>query len=618
MTYTQTTDLHEIIDRIYDAAISPEKWVDLLHALGEHIDIQQFESHIQYKPSTLVITDKETNTERQHFLQAQDSDLTSRQTLLSTSDLNEINLVLGKHFMRALKITQSLVNSEQQNELIVNFLDKLPVAVFIVDQQLNVFQSNVHASAYIHETSVLKFQNNQLSLRSSRDQEKLCKLTEALSNVETSLINQLPLVADDPESEDKQIIIIGTPIKIASLASQHMVALFVSNRSSHPLPTPEVLSELYKLSDKEAEITRLLLQGYSINEISELTTVSKHTVRNQVKSIFSKTDTSRQAELVSLVLTGPGSLTYDNRTSIGNIQSLNTLANAGSLFKFQIDNRRTISWQEYGDPYGQAVIYGHSSLGSSYEISFDQDKILKQKGIRLIAPDRPGRCYSSADDDMSLSSLSHDLDKLLDHLKISECQYLGFEMGALFGAAYSALNKNRLKTLVLVSTGIIPDSTQEWKQMSSFFRMNLKCAIHFPKVHRLFTNMMVHGIKENPQRFLKTLAKQFSESEKSFTFPEQYIHGLSAAITNTSALAAMLTIECQMPPGPWDFEMSEIECNIEQWHGVEDSFVPVISAQRLANACPDQAQQHFIEGEGRFIFYTQFEKIIDSLLAYNH
>ncbi len=623
---SNVTDLNQLIDSIYDAALRPEKWTDLLQLLGDHIDIQDI---------GLKITDESTKTlEVNSFHQGSSSIEQANNSLTqvmshipelivgsdvdSTNDNVDINRVLGKHFMRALQITQSLINSEQQNELIVNFLDKLPVAVFIVDQQLNIYQRNRHAGAYTHDSSVLRIDNDQLSLKLPPDHAKLCSLVTALANIETTLVNQLPLVTDDPESEDKQLIIIGTPIKISSIESKHLVALFVSNRKSQPLPTVEVLSEIYHLTNKEAEITRLLLHGYSINEISDLTEVSKHTVRNQVKSIMSKTDTSRQAELVSLILTGPGSLNFDNRAELAKLgksgQSGQRVSFHTNIHQLNLDSRRVLSWQEYGDLAGQPVIFGHSSLGSSYEISRQQDRLLKQAGIRLIAPDRPGRCQSSPDMDMNLSSLNVDLDRLLEHLNIDNFNYIGFEMGALFGAAYAAANQTRLKKLVVVSTGFMPTSAAEWKQMSPFFRTNLKCAMYFPKIHRLFTNMMVHGIKDNPQRFLNTLAKQFSKSEKKFEFSDEYKLGLSTAITNSSALASMLTLECQMPPGPWDFEITDIECEIEQWHGMEDSFVPVLSAQRLADSCHNRARQHFVENEGRFIFYTRFEDMVHSLV----
>ena len=44
-----------------------------------------------------------------------------------------------------------------------------------------------------------------------------------------------------------------------------------------------------------------LYEGLALNDIADTNAVSIHTVRNQLKSAFAKTDTRRQGELVALV-----------------------------------------------------------------------------------------------------------------------------------------------------------------------------------------------------------------------------------------------------------------------------------------------------------------------------
>lgn len=492
----------------------------------------------------------------------------------------------------------------------------MPIAVFIVDEQLTILQSNKNANIFTDSSSILNVSVNKLSTKSFRDNKKLLLLVGKIASTDNAYINQPPLVIDHPEIAENQIIIVGTPVKAEGLPGQSAVALFVSNRKSQPMPMPDTLVRLYNLSHKEAEITRYLIQGLSINKISEINHVSKHTVRNQVKSIFSKTGTARQAELVSLVLTGPGSLIYNTSENISQLnQDLSLSQNKfPRLQHINLDAVRTLSWQEYGDPLGLPVIYGHSSLGSSYEITPEQDKILKRKGLRLIAPDRPGRSLSSAAPEMTLSSWVNDFENILYHLNIKEFQYIGYEIGALFGAAYAALKKSGIKKLIIVSTGLMPESKIEWKKLSPFFRMNLKCALDYPQIHRMFNNMMVHGIKSNPKRLLNILGKQFTETEKQFDFTDQYLQNLTASITNTAALATMMTRECQLSTGPWEFELSDVDCEIEQWHGSEDSFIPLISAKRLASAFKSEVQTRYLANQGRFIFYTHFDEIINSLV----
>jgi DNA-binding CsgD family transcriptional regulator len=68
------------------------------------------------------------------------------------------------------------------------------------------------------------------------------------------------------------------------------------------LPIELRLRRRFKLSKAEARVATLLADGLSPRMIAERLNVSIHTVRSQLQAIFSKTDTSRQAELTSLIL----------------------------------------------------------------------------------------------------------------------------------------------------------------------------------------------------------------------------------------------------------------------------------------------------------------------------
>lgn len=68
-----------------------------------------------------------------------------------------------------------------------------------------------------------------------------------------------------------------------------------------PMPL-EVLRQRYGLTAAEARVAVRLSQGDSVEEIAAGSQVSLGTVRNQLKQVFAKTDTHRQAQVVQLVL----------------------------------------------------------------------------------------------------------------------------------------------------------------------------------------------------------------------------------------------------------------------------------------------------------------------------
>ncbi|WP_081612766.1 helix-turn-helix transcriptional regulator [Methylobacterium sp. 88A] len=67
-------------------------------------------------------------------------------------------------------------------------------------------------------------------------------------------------------------------------------------------PKLEVLQKTFNLTLTEAKISLLIIEGKTPNEIASLRNISLWTIRTQLASIYNKTKTRRQAELVSLLL----------------------------------------------------------------------------------------------------------------------------------------------------------------------------------------------------------------------------------------------------------------------------------------------------------------------------
>ena len=57
----------------------------------------------------------------------------------------------------------------------------------------------------------------------------------------------------------------------------------------------------YGLSERERDVTRLVLRGYSTVEISEDLVLSAHTVQQHLKGIFEKTGVRSRRELIGKV-----------------------------------------------------------------------------------------------------------------------------------------------------------------------------------------------------------------------------------------------------------------------------------------------------------------------------
>ena len=57
----------------------------------------------------------------------------------------------------------------------------------------------------------------------------------------------------------------------------------------------------YRLTDREQELTRLVLQGCTTADIAERLVISPHTVQQHLKNVFDKTSVRSRRQLVSAV-----------------------------------------------------------------------------------------------------------------------------------------------------------------------------------------------------------------------------------------------------------------------------------------------------------------------------
>jgi DNA-binding CsgD family transcriptional regulator len=85
--------------------------------------------------------------------------------------------------------------------------------------------------------------------------------------------------------------------------AQEVRALLTMNAlGPRPGPPATILAKTFRLTPSEAELACIIARGAPPDIAARELKISRETARNQLKSVFAKTDTHRQSELVALLL----------------------------------------------------------------------------------------------------------------------------------------------------------------------------------------------------------------------------------------------------------------------------------------------------------------------------
>ncbi len=192
-------------------------------------------------------------------------------------------------------------------------IDKLSQPIILISLSGQVIHSNTSAKKLLAENSTIQVNAEQLQL----PEPYQLQLKENLQNIEFLFKSHklsINSFMDDgciqiTDSKGDQLFIFAS-----LLISEHEMRAFGTRPSVmltlyHPHYSPKVNSHLlnsaFKLTPAESKVALLLLEGFLPKEIAQKNKVNQDTVRKQLQSIFKKTSTSRQSELVKLLLNMP-------------------------------------------------------------------------------------------------------------------------------------------------------------------------------------------------------------------------------------------------------------------------------------------------------------------------
>lgn len=226
------------------------------------------------------------------------------QGAFSSADVALLRL-LSPHLCRAFTIADVLDLRTLQSDMLEATLDALATGVYLVAREGNIVYMNAAAERQARMGDALRVVNNRLLPTDPKARAELGRIIGEVSREETGDGPSGHSLAF-PSASGAGYVATVLPLErgrrrsiMAPFAAS--AAVFAQDPERTPPMPGEAFANLYRLTCGELRVLLTLAQGLGAKEAADILGIGEPTVRTHLQRLFSKTGTSRQAELLQLL-----------------------------------------------------------------------------------------------------------------------------------------------------------------------------------------------------------------------------------------------------------------------------------------------------------------------------
>lgn len=183
-------------------------------------------------------------------------------------------------------------------------LNLLSTGMALVDRDCRLLMANRTASRLLDSADGLRLSHGRITAARREQIDGLRDLVYAVCTGNGATDDEgAGVMTIDRGDSVRPLSIKVAPVQLdPGDEGSRVAAIFIRDPEIRQSVPPEVVAKLFGLTFAEARVVVELVKGNRPQEVADELGVSLNTVRNQLKQIFSKTNTGRQSELISLVL----------------------------------------------------------------------------------------------------------------------------------------------------------------------------------------------------------------------------------------------------------------------------------------------------------------------------
>lgn len=479
------------------------------------------------------------------------------------------------HFQRADQVLDQIINQATMTEAEAMLAQIERTAAFVVDRSLTVTAVNTAAAGVLGVTRGARVTDIALA---QGEADLLARQIAQMMQGNSSV----PVVVRSRSARADRLIVLH--LRLVRPAHDPAFVIAVTSEMGWPHGFSDVLRAAFDLSPAEVEVVRALAEGQALHDIAETRGRSVDTVRAQLKSIMSKTETRSQTELVRLTLStmelahsGAEDTEHLPEASTG----FGTLEPRPFYSMFLPDNRR-LDYLILGDPNGRPLMFFPLDYGLvRWPASAEAEA--KRRGIKIIVAVRPGYGGSTPvpRGTPHIVQVVDDLEFLLDKMEVGPIPFITLGGDSFIAMAYYAAYPDRVTALVCCG-GVLPlTRPEQYERMDKWHRFILAGARYTP---HLLPFMVKAGFalarRLGKRGFIHAVYGKSKADVATFEIPEVFeamVCGSEVALSDThSAHDAFSREVIHHETTDWSAEVAALKSAIPVHflNGLQDPQVP--------------------------------------------
>jgi pimeloyl-ACP methyl ester carboxylesterase len=278
----------------------------------------------------------------------------------------------------------------------------------------------------------------------------------------------------------------------------------------------------------------------------------------------------------------------------------------------RLSDGRRLGYADYGDRQGTPLLFFHGTPGSR-RVARWADLVARRRGIRLIAPDRPGFGLSDFQPGRTLGAWPRDVVELADALFLERFAVAGVSGGGPYVAACAWRLADRLSHAGIIS-GMGPiDDPALAAALPRHYRTGFALVRRVPGAARAAFGLGMLGLRRAPGCVLASIAASLPDVDCAILArPRVQALLLDDAREALRQGPRGAALELSLLSQPWDVRLDQIRMPVRLWHGEADAQVPVAIGRRLAAALPE-CRARFLPNAGHLWVLDHLDEVLATL-----